>query len=370
MLRRSREGAHVESRDPEGERALGRATEVAIRLGSVALLVAWCFVIVSPFLLPIAWGAIIAIALHGPFAWLRRRLGNRGTLAAALLTLALFVAIVVPSLLVGGSLADDLEAAAHAFREGRLHVPPPSERVAGWPIVGERLHAFWELASRNLEAALAELGPRLAGVAGALLSASARFGVSVLQFLFAIAISGVLLARSGSGISAAQALAARLAGPRGPALAELAAATVRGVTRGILGVALIQATLSGIGLFAAGVPAAGLLSLAALVLAVIQVGVALVMIPAALWLFANASTATAVAFGVWTLLLLPLDNVLKPLLMGRGLDVPVSVIFVGAIGGFVTQGLIGLFVGAVVLVLGYELSMAWLAGDVADTPEA
>jgi predicted PurR-regulated permease PerM len=370
MLRPTEEGTSVEPQDPEQQRILGRATDVAIRIGSVAVLVGWCFVIVSPFLLPIAWGAIIAIALHGPFAALRARLGGRGTLAATLVMVTLLVAVVVPSVLVGGSLADDVESAAHAFREGRLQVPPPSQRVAGWPIVGERVFAFWQLASENLQAALAELGPRLAGVASSLLSAGARFGISVLQFLFAIAISGVLLARSGSGIAAAQSLAVRLAGPRGPALAELAAATVRGVTRGILGVALIQAILAGIGLFAAGVPAAGLWALAALVLGVIQVGVALVLIPAALWLFANADTVTAVAFAIWTVLLLPLDNVLKPLLMGRGLDVPVAVIFIGAIGGFVTQGLIGLFVGAVVLVLGYELSMAWLEGDAADTKDA
>jgi predicted PurR-regulated permease PerM len=365
-------GLALEPQELEQQRALGRATDVAIRLGSLALLVGWCFVIVSPFLLPIAWGAIIAVALHGPFSALRERLGNRSSLAAGLLTLALFVAIVVPSLLVGGSLADDVEAAATAFREGQLHVPPPPERVAAWPIVGERLHAFWLLASQNLQAALAELGPRLKGVAGSVLSAAARFGISVLQFLFAIVISGVLLARSGSGSATAHALATRLVGPRGPELAELAAATVRGVTRGILGVALIQAILCGVGLFAARVPAAGFWALAALVLGVIQVGIGLVMIPAAIWLFANADTFTAVAFAIWTVLLLPLDNVLKPLLMGRGLDVPVAVIFIGAIGGFVSQGLIGLFVGAVVLVLGYKLWQAWLAGATAPlaAPEA
>ncbi len=335
---------------------------MAIRVGSLAFLVGGCFVIVSPFLLPIAWGTIIAIALHGPFASLRARLGNRNNLAAGTLTLAMCLAVVVPSVLVGGSLADDVESAATAFREGNLRVPPPSERVAEWPIVGARLFEFWQLASQNLEAALAELGPRLKDIAGSVLSATARFGVSLLQFLFAIGISGILLARSDSGTATAQALAARLAGPRGPALTELAAATVRGVTRGILGVALIQALLSGVGLFVAGVPAAGLWTLAALVLGVIQVGVGLVLIPAAIWLFANADTPTAVAFLIWTLLLLPLDNVLKPLLMGRGLEVPVAVVFVGAIGGFISQGLIGLFVGAVVLVLGYKLWEAWLEG--------
>jgi predicted PurR-regulated permease PerM len=359
----------LDPQELERQRSLARATDIAIRIGGLALLIGGCFVIVSPFLLPIVWGAIIAVALHGPYAALRGRLRGRGNLAAALFTLAMFVAIVVPSLLVGGSLADDVDSAARAFRAGQLHVPPPPEHVATWPLVGAPLHAFWQLASENLQEALAQIGPRLAGVAGSLLSGAARFGVSVLQFLFAIVISGLLLARSGAGSVTAQALATRLAGPRGPALVQLAAATVRGVTRGILGVALIQAILAGVGLFAAGVPAAGLWTLAALVLGVIQVGVALVLVPAAIWLFANADPFTAVAFAVWAVLVLPIDNVLKPLLMGRGLKIPVAVIFMGAIGGFLSQGLIGLFVGAVVLVLGYELWWAWLEGSTT-TPAA
>ena len=353
---------------PESQAQLGHATDVAIRLTSLALLAGWCFVIVSPFLLPIAWGAIIAIALHGPFAALRRRLGGRAGMAAALLTLAMLFAIVLPTLAVGGTLVADVQAVAEAFREGRLHVPPPSERVAEWPLVGKRVYELWALASSNLQQALAEIGPQLRGAAGAVLGASARFGVSMLQFLFAIAISGVLLARADSAAPLLREFAARLAGPRGPALADLAAATVRGVTRGILGVALIQAIGAGAGLFAAGVPAAGLWTLAALVLAVIQLGIGLVLVPAAIWLFAHASTFTAVAFTVWTVLLLPLDNVLKPLLMGRGLRVPIVVIFVGALGGFVAQGLIGLFVGAVVLVLAHELAMAWLRGEAETGP--
>jgi predicted PurR-regulated permease PerM len=352
----------MDAQEREREASLARATDVAIRLGGLALLLGGCFVIVSPFLLPLAWGAIIAVALHGPFVALRARLRGRSGLAAAAITLVMFLAIVVPSVWVGGSLVDDVEAAAQAFRDGRLVVPPPTPDVADWPLVGAPLFKFWQLASQNLQAALAEIGPRLRGVAGSLLAGAARFGVSVLQFLFAIVISGLLLARASESGVTAHALATRLAGPRGPELATLAAATVRGVTRGILGVALIQAILAGVGLFAAGVPAAGFWTLAALVLAVIQVGVGLVLVPAALWLFASADTVTAVAFAVWSVLVLPLDNVLKPLLMGRGLRVPVAVIFVGAIGGFVSQGLIGLFVGAVVLVLGYELWLAWLQG--------
>src|SRR5688572_32956317 len=146
--------AAVQDQDSEQQRALGRATDVAIRITSLALLAAWCFVIVSPFVLPIAWGAIIAVALHGPFAALRRRLGGRPGPAAVLLTLAMLLAVVVPTLLVGGTLVADVQAAAEAFREGRLIVPPPSDRVAEWPLVGKRVHELWALASSNLQQAL------------------------------------------------------------------------------------------------------------------------------------------------------------------------------------------------------------------------
>jgi predicted PurR-regulated permease PerM len=349
--------------DPERQRTLSRATDVAIRLGALAVLLGWCLAILAPFLLPIVWGAILSVALYGPFRAIARSLGGRQGLAATLFSLVLLTAIIVPSLMVVGSLADDLSRAAQAFRAGTLHVPPPPERVASWPVVGAKLYAVWLLASENLQAALTQAGPRLQSFAAWLLGAAGRLLLGVLQFLLAIIISGVLLAYSGQGTRRAEAIATRLVGERGPAMVQLAAATVRGVTRGILGVAVIQAILCGIGLFVAGVPAAGVWTLCALILAVIQVGVALVMIPATIWAFANLDTLPAVLFLIWTILLLPLDNILKPLLMGRGLDVPIVVIFLGAIGGFITQGIIGLFVGAVGLVLGYELWKGWLGEE-------
>ncbi len=137
--------------------------------------------------------------------------------------------------------------------------------------------------------------------------------------------------------------------------------TVRSVASGILGVALIQALLAGLGFLVAGVPAAGLLTLICLVFGVIQLGVVIVLIPVVIYLFSTADTVTAVGFLIWAALVAPVDNVLKPILLGRGVDVPMLVIFVGAIGGFLNAGIIGLFIGAVVLALGYKLFLAWLA---------
>jgi predicted PurR-regulated permease PerM len=345
---------------PDTERPLRIATEITIRLGALALLLGWCGVILFPFLLPLAWGGILAIALHGPCQMLAQRLGNRPVLASTLVVLALLGAVILPGILLGNSLAAETQSLVDSWQSGRLTVPEPPAKVAEWPVVGKSVHAFWLLASHNMEAAFTKLQPYLKDTVSWLVAGAARIGLALLEFVLAILIGGALMATAGRSGAGALAFAGRLGGARGHHLAELAIATIRGVTRGILGVALIQALLAGLGLLIAGVPAAGLLTVLMLVMCVVQIGVALVMIPAAIWLFANADPTTAVLFGVWTLLLLPLDNVLKPLLMGRGLDVPILVIFLGAIGGFLSHGIIGLFVGAVVLVLGYELFVQWL----------
>ncbi len=188
-----------------------------------------------------------------------------------------------------------------------------------------------------------------------------------MQFVLAILIAGALLANSEAAGRATRAVANRLAGERGLEFASVAEQTVRSVASGILGVALIQALLAGLGFLVAGVPAAGLLTLICLVFGVIQLGVVIVLIPVVIYLFSTADMVTAVGFLIWAILVAPVDNILKPILLGRGVDVPMLIIFVGAIGGFLNAGIIGLFTGAVVLALGYKLFLAWLAQD--STPE-
>jgi predicted PurR-regulated permease PerM len=366
----TRQPAQDRMHDDPGNRRLREVTDLVIRLGALALLIGWCGVILLPFLMPIAWGVIIAIAIYRPYSRLSVRLGNRHALAATLVVLAMFAAIIVPAVLLGNSLVGEVQSLFAAYQEGRLAVPEPSDKVATWPLVGKQVHAFWQLASHNIDAALAKLQPYLKDLFSWLLGAAAQFGMALLEYTFALVISGVLLTTAARSSAGAMALAVRLGGERGRELFELAIATIRGVTTGILGVALAQAVLAGLALLVAGVPAAGVLTFVMLVTGVLQMGVGLVMIPTAVWLFANAEPATAAAFTAWTVLLLPIDNVLKPLLMGRGLDVPVVVIFLGAIGGFIVQGIIGLFVGAVALVLGYELLKQWLQDGATRPPPA
>jgi len=357
----------------EEESFVSNALEATIRIGTVILLAAWCFAIVKPFIIPIVWGIIIAVAEYPGYLRLRRALGGRGATAAALIAVLGLVLLVAPAVMLSTTLVDSAHGLAKGLQEGTIAVPPPPEAVKEWPVVGDKLDAFWRQASENLAAAIGKIAPQLKAIGSWLLSTAAGAGFGILQFVIAIILAGFLLARSEAGARAAQAIATRLAGEKGADFAMLAEATVRSVTRGILGVALIQSVLAGLGFMAMGIPGAGIWALLCLLLSVIQIGIFPITIPILIYVFSTADMAPAVVFLIWSILVGTLDNILKPVLLGRGVQVPMAVIFVGAIGGFITSGIIGLFVGAVVLVVGYKLFLVWLVGtpqEVARLPDA
>ncbi len=339
------------------------AVEATIRIGVLLVLVAWCFQITRPFIGPIVWGVIIAIAIFPIHRALLTLLGGRNGLSASLLTVVMLVVLVWPTFVLTGALLDNLQLLLDTLDAGSLDVPPPPETVSGWPVIGPTLYQFWDLASTNLDAALTELQPQIEAVAGWLLSAAAGTGLGVLQFVLSIIISGILITHSAAGHHFADKLALRLSGERGSAFVDLAEATVRGVARGVIGVAFIQMLLVGLGLGIAGVPWAGLWTFLALLLAIMQIGVAPVMIGAIIYMFTTADTVPAVLFLIYGVFVSGIDNVLKPLLMGRGLDVPMAIILVGTIGGMLASGIVGLFIGAVVLAVGYKLFMTWLDAE-------
>jgi predicted PurR-regulated permease PerM len=346
----------------EDKQFVARALEAAIRIGLVVLLAAWCFEIIRPFIIPLMWGIIIAIASHPGYRWLRAALGGRNALAAAAFALIALAGLIAPAVLLAGTLVDTAQGLADDLNQGTIKVPPPPASVENWPIIGKPLEQFWLLASVNLGEALTEIGPHLKGFGSWLVAAAAGTGLGILQFIIAIVIAAVFLARARFSHEVATAIATRLAGERGAEYADLAGATIRSVARGILGVALIQSLLAGLGFLAVGLPAAGFLALLCLLLAVIQIGVGPIVIPVIIYVFATADTLTAMLFLIWSIAVIVSDNILKPILLGRGVQVPMTVIFIGAIGGFLTSGIVGLFVGAVVLALGYTLFLAWLQG--------
>jgi len=348
---------------------LNRALEISIHLSLVALLVASCYLFLRPFLAVAAWGMTIAIAGYPTYRKMQKLLGGRGRLAAVLFTVALLLVLIVPIALLAQTLIGGFHGAAIRLQSGTLKIPSPPPNVASWPIIGKQVSEVWSLASTNFEAALQPFAPQLKGAAAALLAASAKVGFVVLQVFASFVIAGFLLANASGCTRVSRKLAARFFGARGGQVEAMVEATVRSVTAGILGVAFIQALLAGLGFLVVGLPGAGLWALVFLIAAVLQVG-AITLVPAVIYVFATMATVKAVIFLIWCIFVGFLDNVLKPILLGRGAPVPILVIFLGAIGGFMAIGIFGLFVGAIVVSVGFNLFVAWLDEGAVSAPDA
>ena len=338
-----------------------RVIDTVIRIGILIALVIWCFDILRPFIYPIIWGIIIAAATHGVHQKLQSILGGRDKLAATLITLIMLAVLIVPVAVLAESMAGGIQALADEVQAGTMKIPPPPETIKTWPLVGEQLDALWQRASKNIAAVAKQFAPQLKIIGGWLLSVAAGAGIGILQFIFAIIISGILLATSKGSSGALKTFATRLAGKKGVEFVAIAGKTVNGVTRGILGVALIQSILAGIAFLVVGIPGAGLWAFIAMILAVIQIGILPVTLPAIIYVFSVAEPVTAVLFTIWMVVISVMDNVIKPLLMGKGAAVPIPIIFLGAIGGFIAAGIIGLFIGAIILSIGYTLYLMWIA---------
>ena len=349
---------------PSSDKSLvAGALEVTIRVGVVVLLLFWCFRIAQPFIQIFLWGIIIAIAIFPGYRWLSSALGGRNKLAATLVTLLLLIVLIVPSLMFAGSLVETAQKLSAGFSKGSLSIPAPPENIKSWPAIGETLYDFWHLSSENLTAAVSKIAPHLKVFGLWLLNTAAGAGFGIVSFVIAIVIAGVLLANEDRGVQVARAIGVRLAGERGIEFVQLSGSTVRSVARGILGVAIIQSILAGLGCLVVGVPAAGLWALLVLILAVVQLPTILILGPIIIYVFYTASTVPAVLFAIWSILVGGCDSFLKPLLMGRGVDVPMLVVFIGAIGGFILNGIIGLFIGAIIFSLGFKLFQVWLNED-------
>jgi predicted PurR-regulated permease PerM len=338
-----------------------RVLESAIRISLLALLVLWCFNIIKPFILPVLWGAIMAVAIYPLFVKAYTAFGGRQKLTATLITVLTLAILIVPTVMLSGSLIESSKALATDIDAGTLTVPPPADSVKDWPLIGEKLHGAWRLASTNLEAALEKFKPQVEAVSTWFISAAAGVGAGILMFVISIIIAGAFLVYGRSGNQAMESIAGRVMGKKGGKdFVDLASATIRSVAQGVLGVALIQSILAGIGLLVMGVPYAGVWAALVLLLAIIQLPPLLILVPIVVYVFSVAETVPAVIFMVWSMVVSVSDGFLKPLFLGRGMDIPMLVILLGAIGGMILSGIIGLFVGAVVLAVGYTLFMTWL----------
>jgi predicted PurR-regulated permease PerM len=346
-----------------------QSLDTLIRLALVIVLVAWCGMILYPFLSPVLWGGIIAVATAPLYHKITRLIGNRGRLSAIVVTVILLAVIFVPGFFFVRSMVHGIESLSQSLSNGTLTMPAPDARVGQWPVVGEQLYSFWVRASENLQGLIMEYSDQLTSVGEWMLNALFSTGLGLLQLILAILASGFFLLYSDKADKVILDFARRIMGERGEEFADMAERTVRNVTKGILGVAVIQAAMLAIGFILAGVPYAGIWAVLCLVLSVIQIGPGIIVIAIIVWLFTEYSLLYAGLWSIYLGIAMFADNILKPFILGKGAPVPMPVVFLGALGGFFLSGFIGLFTGAVVLSLGYRLLLSWLYPNSGSTGE-
>jgi len=348
------------------ERLSRRLLDVFIRFTLVIALVVLCYRVFSPFISLMAWALILAVTLYPAHQMLAQRLRGRQGLASTLLVLAGLVLIVAPTAVLLASLGDSVHHLIGSVRDHTLQVPAPPASVAEWPVIGKKVHALWTQASSDLPTLIQSMQPTIGELSKKAVEMVASIGGSVLAFLVSFAIAGVIMAFGETGARASRNIFDRIVGiDRGEAFVSLSTATIRAVALGVLGVAFIQALLIGLVLLVAGVPYAGVLAMIQLVLGIVQIPALLVTLPAIVYIWVSGAYGTGAAV-IYTVLLAVaglVDNVLKPLMLGRGVDAPMPVVLLGALGGLASAGILGMFVGATVLALGYQIFMAWVASN-------
>ncbi|PLQ00782.1 AI-2E family transporter [Cupriavidus pauculus] len=336
--------------------------DTLIRFGLISLLAVFCFQIFKPFMNLLLWSVILAITMYPLQVRLRGKVFDGEGRTATLIIVLVIAVVMVPTYLLGIALIESVEHAMAIAKTGEFTIPPPPESVAGWPVIGQRVHDAWQMASTDASGLIQKLGPQIKAASLGVLGAMGGVGVGLLVFVGALIIAGIIMAYGELGTRSAVQIASRISGPeRGPRITTLCTATVRAVAQGVVGIAFIQMLLIGIAFVIKGVPGAGLLALAVLLLGIMQLPATLITVPVIVLVFAaEGATGTNIVFAIYVFIAGLSDNVLKPLLLGRGVDVPMPVILIGALGGMVTGGVIGLFVGPIVLAVGYQLFWQWV----------
>ena len=346
------------------QRASSSLLDVLIRASLIGVLAVLCYQVFSPFLTLMVWSIILAVTLYPLHQWLAHKVGGKQWLASTTLVIVGLLLIITPMALLMNSFADSVRHFIGAVQQNTLAIPAPREGVEKWPLVGKQIHDVWSKAHTDLPGFVRSMQPKIGELAQKAVAMVASIGSGLLLFLVSFLVASILMAYGESGARGSRAIFVRVAGAaRGEALAKLSTATIRAVALGVIGVAFIQAILIGLALLLAGVPAAGVLSAIALVLGIAQVPALIVTVPAIIYIWSSGDYRTAAAITHTIILLLTgmADNVLKPLMLGRGVDAPMPVILLGALGGMASGGILGMFVGATLLALGYQIFMGWIA---------
>jgi predicted PurR-regulated permease PerM len=341
------------------QRDLAQTTLGVIFIGGLITASFW---ILWPFLPAVIWAAMVVVATWPVMLWIQARLWQRRSLAAAVMTLILLLVLVVPLSLAIMTLVDNSDRIAGWARlsEG-FKVPPPPDWVAGLPVVGTKLQQFWQQhASAGIQDLAAKLEPYASSVSKWFVSEVGSFGMLFLQFLLTVVFAAILYAGGDSAAAWLKRFGRRLAGQRGENAVVLASQAIRGVALGVVVTAVVQSLLGAIGLAVAGVPLVPVLTALMFMLCIAQLGPVLVLAPAVAWMYWKGDSGWGTFLLVWTLIVGSLDNILRPYLIKKGADLPLLLIFAGVIGGMITLGLVGIFVGPVVLAVAYTLLDAWV----------
>ena len=351
--------------DQEFERRVAsRLLDVLIRAAFIGVLAVLCYAVFAPFLTLMVWALILAVTLYPLHRSIARKIGGRQGLAATIVVIGGGILIVTPAALLMNSFGSSIYDFVRAVQNNTLVIPAPPAGSEEWPIVGKKLHGFWSMAHTDLPGLVESMQPKIGELARKALSVVASIGVGMLQFMASFIVAGILMAYGDAGARGSRAIFERIAGSeRGESFTKLSTATIRAVAQGVIGIAFVQAILVGLALLVAHVPWAGVLAVITLVLSIAQVPALIVILPVIgyIWSSGNYGNGAAIAYTIILLLSGMADNVLKPLMLGRGVDAPMPVILLGALGGMATGGILGMFVGATLLALGYQIFMGWVA---------
>lgn len=326
-------------------------------------LMAASFWILRPFLAAVIWSTMIVVSTWPIMLAIQHRLWGMRVLAVTVMTVALLLVFVAPfSAAIGTIVANADEFAGWAKNLAGVKLPPPPDFVEQIPFVGEKAAALWRIYAEKGLADLAQVIQPYAGqITRWFVAQVGSFGLVSVQFLLTVVICAILYANGENGARWVRQFGRRLAGERGDNVVRLAAQAIRGVALGVVVTALVQSLLGGIGLAVAGVPFAAALTAVMFMLALAQIGAVPILLFGLAWLWSKDSTAWFFALLVWTVIVGSLDNVLRPILIRKGADLPLILIFAGVIGGLFAFGLLGLFVGPVILAVAYTLLDAWVA---------
>ncbi|WP_309497431.1 AI-2E family transporter [Sulfurovum sp.] len=344
----------------EREEKVKLAIEIAIKVSLLGLVILLTYLIAKPFIAIIVWGIIIAVALSPLINSLEKRFGHRKKVIIGF-TVTVIAALLIPTYMLSGYMIDSSTTLVSEIRDGNVTIPPPTEKVKEWPLIGEKAYAFWDSASHNLRTTLAPFKEKIREMAGSIFSALGSGLGTIFMFIGSFIIAAVFLISSEGSVNFYRTLMRRIVGDSGDEWAELSALTVRSVVTGVIGVAVIQATLALIGLGLMGVPFSVVLAIGIMFLTIIQVPALLIIGPVIAYVFSQGNGTAEIVFAIYMLIVGASDGVLKPMLMGRGVDIPMLVILIGAIGGMILMGMIGLFIGAVIFALAYKLFGLWIA---------